>query len=59
MYYIVLGFIATIIVALTVSAISGGSSSLVDPDLFTPIIAKKLKKQRLLIRKISIEMVNF
>lgn len=57
MYYIVLGFLVTCIVALTVSAFTHGSDC-VDPDLFTPFVAKRLKKRELLKNKMVSIKIN-
>lgn len=57
MYYIVLGFIITFVVALLISVIFPGSDC-DNPDLFTPFIAKRLRKHRLL-RNNLVKMVKF
>lgn len=58
MYYIVLGFLVTFIVALIFSAIFK-ESHCNNPDLFTPFVAKRLKKHGLLLKIKSTKMVNF
>lgn len=45
MYYIALGFAVTFIVALIVSAIFRGVNHDYNPDLFTPFVAKRLKRR--------------
>lgn len=52
MYYIVLGFIVTFLVALLVSAIFP-TSDCDNPDLFTPIVAKRLRKRGLLLKELK------
>lgn len=45
LYYIVLGFMVTFVVAMIVSAIFRGTSCVYNPDLFTPCVANRLKKR--------------
>lgn len=46
MYYIVLGFLVTLILSLLVSLIRGNSDDTnLEPDLFTPLVAKYLRKR--------------
>lgn len=54
MYYIVLGFIVTCVVALIVSAIFH-ESDCNNPDLFMPFIEKRLRKQELLLENNSVK----
>jgi sodium-coupled monocarboxylate transporter 8/12 len=58
MYYIVLGFIVTFIVALIISAVFK-ESYCNNPDLFTPFVAKRLRKHGLLLKIKSTKMVHF
>lgn len=58
MYYVVLGFIITCIVAVFISVIFHGSNDYVDPDLFTPYVANRLRKKGLLLQNRTVEMVN-
>ncbi|XP_060858651.1 putative sodium-dependent multivitamin transporter isoform X2 [Metopolophium dirhodum] len=46
LYYIVLGFLVTFVVAMTVSAIFRGKKRDHNPDLFTPCVANRLKRRR-------------
>ncbi|XP_025411164.1 putative sodium-dependent multivitamin transporter [Sipha flava] len=55
MYYIVLGFIVTFIVALIISAVFK-ESYCNNPDLFTPFVAKRLRKHGLLLKIKSTKM---
>ncbi|XP_025404788.1 putative sodium-dependent multivitamin transporter [Sipha flava] len=45
MYYIVLGFLVTLVVALIVSALFRGKNRDLNPDLFTPFVARRLKRR--------------
>lgn len=54
MYYIVLGFIITFVVALIVSAIFH-EANCNNPDLFMPFIAKGLRKEELLLENNSVK----
>ncbi|XP_050430507.1 putative sodium-dependent multivitamin transporter [Adelges cooleyi] len=55
MYYIVLGFAVTFIFGLVVSAAFGGSHY-TNPDLFTPFVAERIKKQGLLNKQAFMDM---
>jgi len=57
MYYIVLGFAVTFVIALIVSAISP-ESNCDDPDLFSPFVAKRLRKPDFLLDS-TVKKVNF
>ncbi|XP_050531819.1 putative sodium-dependent multivitamin transporter isoform X2 [Daktulosphaira vitifoliae] len=56
MYYVVLGFAVTFIVGLIVSAMFYDSNRVVDPELFTPFIASRLKKTRNFNKRYSTSM---
>lgn len=45
LYYIVLGFMVTFVVAMVVSAIFRGTNRDYNPDLFTPYVANRLKRR--------------
>jgi len=45
LYYIVLGFMVTFLVAMIVSAIFRGTNRDYNPDLFTPYVANRLKRR--------------
>lgn len=46
MYYVVLGFAVTLIVANIVNAIFHGTNRDHNPDLFTPFVANRLKRRK-------------
>jgi len=56
MYCIVLGFMVTFLIALVVSSIFK-EEHCDNPDLFTPFVAKRLRKSGLLLKKKIVEMV--
>lgn len=58
MYCTALGFLVTFITALVISAILR-EPDCDNPDLFTPFVAKRLRKQGMLLKNYSTEMVNF
>lgn len=58
MYYIVLGFIITFVVALLISAISP-ESNCDNLDLFTPFVAKRLRKHGSILKNNLVNMVFF
>lgn len=58
MYCTALGFLVTFIIALAISYIIR-ESDCDNPDLFTPFVAKRLRKQGVLLKNYSTNMVNF
>lgn len=56
MYTIVLGFLVTFVVALIISAIFP-EPKCDNPDLFTPFVAKKIRKQGVLLKNNELKMV--
>lgn len=58
MYTIVLGFIVTFTTALIISAIFR-EANCDNPDLFTPIVAKRLQKQKSILKYDAVKMVIF
>jgi len=58
MYCIVLGFMVTFLVALVVSSIFK-EKRCDNPDLFTPFVAKRLRKSGLLLKRNFVQMVCF
>jgi len=58
LYCIVLGFMVTFLVALVVSSIFN-EPHCNNPDLFTPFVARRLRKRGLLLKKDFVKMVCF
>lgn len=58
MYCTALGFLVTFIIALAISCILR-ESDCANPDLFTPFVAKRLRKQGVLLKNYPTKMVNF
>lgn len=57
MYCTALGFLVTFIVALVISSFLR-ESDCDNPDLFTPFVAKRLRKQGVLLKNYSTKIVN-
>ncbi|XP_050533540.1 putative sodium-dependent multivitamin transporter [Daktulosphaira vitifoliae] len=56
MYYIVLGFAATLLVGMIVSAIFRDPNNFIEPELFAPFVAKQLRKRGMFFKQDSVKM---